>query len=189
MGKSRNDLTYEYVNSRLRYEPETGLFFWKEKPPVAGESKTESRCRKTWNTRYAEKEAGCEHRVGRNSYEVIRIDDTLYRAHRIAWLLHYGEWPKDQVDHINGNGLDNRIENLRDVTNQENHKNRSLNSNNSSGVTGVWFHKQVQKWAAEIKIDGKKRCLGLFADINAAARARKEAERKYSFHKNHGRAA
>ena len=189
MGKSRNDLTYEYVNSRLRYEPETGLLFWKERPPVAGETTKQAGHRDRWNMRHAKKEAGAEFVRGRTSYKQIKLNRKAYYAHRLVWLLDYGEWPENQIDHINGNGLDNRVENLRDVTNQENGKNRRIDLRSKFGATGVYFRKQKNKWEASIRVDGKYKYLGCFTSFTEAVRARKEAERKHRFHPNHGRAA
>jgi hypothetical protein len=59
-------------------------------------------------------------------YFIIKLNRKTYKAHRIAWLLTYGSWPEDQIDHINGNGLDNRLENLRDVSNRENLRNKKI---------------------------------------------------------------
>lgn len=108
-------------------------------------------------------------------------------VHRIIWEMHHGKIPDGmQIDHINHIRDDNRIENLRLVSNQENHKNISMQSNNTSGITGVYWHKAAKKWMASIKIDGKMRYLGLFSDINSAAKARLSAEKEHEFHDNHG---
>ena len=84
-----------------------------------------------------------------------------------------------QVDHINHNKLDNRRCNLRIVTNQQNHFNRPLNSNNSSGVKGVYWNKQCQKWCSQITINGKTISGGLFNNLNDAILKRIELENKY----------
>ena len=129
--------------------------------------------------------AGCIDKI--TGYRIITINRVNYLAHRLVWLWHTAEWPADEIDHINGDRLDNRIENLRVVTCQENHKNKKLPSTNTSGVMGVCFHKQAQKWEAYIKVDGKKKYLGLFTDWFEAVCARKSAENKYGYHENHGR--
>lgn len=111
----------------------------------------------------------------------------LLPAHRVAWVLHYGNWPSGQIDHINGMRTDNRIENLRDVTNAENAKNMAMKSLNTSGVTGVYLHKQTGKWCAQINAFGKTVGLGLFSERSEAIIARKAAERVLGYHPNHGR--
>ena len=120
-------------------------------------------------------------------YLLVKIDSKFYRAHRLIWLLHYGEWPKQFIDHIDGNGLNNRIENLRDVSNAENGRNQRKHFNNTSGVVGVYWGKQRAKWRATINVEGKLIHLGYFADKAEAAAARKAAEIKYNYHANHGR--
>lgn len=109
-------------------------------------------------------------------------------VHRIVWIMHNGEIPFGMhIDHINHNRKDNRIQNLRLVTNGENHKNTKLYSRNSSGVCGVSFSKWHNKWWARINVDGKFINLGMFDDINSAIEAREKAEKFYGFHENHGR--
>ncbi len=121
-------------------------------------------------------------------YYTTRINNKNYQLHRILWVYHYGFIPKDkQIDHIDHNGLNNRLSNLRIVTHQENGKNVKMHKDNTSGVMGVYWHKQVNKWMAYIRINGKLIYLGLFVDKGEAIAARKEAEVKYGFHSNHGR--
>ena len=117
----------------------------------------------------------------------ITHDGILLKYHRLAWAIYYGEWPKDQIDHINGIRGDNRIANLRSVSNQENSKNRRRSSNNTSGYMGVSFHKGSRKWQSYICVDGKFIFLGKFADKEDAIIKRKTAERDYGFHQNHNR--
>lgn len=96
---------------------------------------------------------------------------TLY-AHRVAWLLYYGDWPKQQVDHFNRKRADNRIANLRDLSKFENGLNRE---NNTSGVVGVCFHKAKRRWRATI---GRKQ-IGYFKEFVDAVEARNAAEVVY----------
>jgi hypothetical protein len=111
-----------------------------------------------------------------------------YLLHRILVALREGrEINGLQVDHIDGNGLNNRSDNLRLVTQQENLKNQKLRSDNDSGYQGVGWHKPRQKWRAYITVDGKLEHLGLFDKLEDAIAARQQAEIKYGFHKNHGR--
>ena len=100
-----------------------------------------------------------------DGYIGIFIKGTYYFAHRTIWEMFNGEIPAGLViDHIDGVRWNNRIENLRACTFQQNHFNRGKQSNNKSGFKGVSWHKQKQKWVAQIKIDGRNKFLGFFVD-------------------------
>jgi hypothetical protein len=120
------------------------------------------------------------------TYRSVSIKYKIFMSHRVAWLLHYGRWPLMQIDHKDGNGLNNRIGNLSEVTNKQNAMNQKLNAKNSSGVTGVRWHKLAKKWTARIVQDQREIYLGLFESFEDAVRARKEAESKYGFSERHG---
>ncbi len=122
-------------------------------------------------------------------YHTIKIAGKSYQAHRLVWLYMVGKWPTNSIDHINGIKTDNRFSNLRDVSHQENHKNQRTHSNNTSGFTGVFWHKGANKWGAQIRVSGKGLYLGLFEELEDAITARKAANLKYGFHINHGRKA
>ena len=92
-----------------------------------------------------------------------------------------------QVDHEDGNNQNDRWYNLRDVTNQQNQQNMKRASNNTSGTTGVSWNAAKNRWEAKIKSNAKTIHLGRYADINDAINARKQAEKQYGFHPNHGR--
>lgn len=109
--------------------------------------------------------------VNRLGYAQIKVDGQLHLAHRFAWFLHYGEWPKGQIDHINGNKADNRITNLRVASGSENLRNRGKPANNTSGYKGVSWIARYRKWQATIKFDGKNKYLGRFATREEAADA------------------
>ena len=99
----------------------------------------------------------------------------------------HGEWPRHEIDHINGDPSDNRICNLRDVTHKVNGLNQKIPAHNKSGIIGVSWHNSTKKWAATITVSKKQLHLGVFDTIEQARDARSLAERKYGFHKNHGR--
>ena len=103
------------------------------------------------------------------------VNKKVIVLHRFLLDAQLGQY----VDHINKNTLDNRIENLRFVTNQENGFNRKLGKNNTSGIMGVEWNKQKSKWGAKIKVDYLVRYLGAFDDINDAIVARLRGEKKY----------
>ena len=186
---SYDDLTYEYLHKVLSYDSETGEFYHKPRPRDM--FKTDGSW-KSWNTRFANEKAGSPANIrpkSKTGYWLIHIGvlGKCRKAHRIAWFMHYGEWPKDQIDHINGDATDNRIENLRDVSNIENNQNRSLSSSNKSGTTGVYWYSRRRRWLAQITIGYKSVYIGLFKHKEDAIAARKAAEIKYGFHENHGR--
>lgn len=135
-------LTASRLRDLLSYDPDTGVFVWRihHRPKMPGD-----------------RAGGSGH-----GYIQIRLDGRLYYAHRLAWLYVNGEWPPEQIDHINGDGTDNRIINLRACSNDENQKNLGLRKTNSSGLTGVRWDRQRQKWAAHIRVDGKVTQLGRF---------------------------
>lgn len=102
---------------------------------------------------------GSLHRKLRASYWLILVYGRGIYAHRLAWFLHYGVWPINDVDHIDGDSLNNRISNLRDVVASENNKNLALPANNTSGRIGVYKEK-TGKWEAQINIQKKRIRLG-----------------------------
>jgi hypothetical protein len=177
----------ELLRKLLRYEPDTGRLFWRKRTPdmFEGQSRNAQDCCNAWNNKFAGREAFTS--ISGKGYNSGAIFGRNYRAHRVIWAIFHGEWPRGQIDHINGNPSDNRIKNLRDVTNEENHRNMKTRSDNTSGVMGVFFYKTRKKWEAYIKTDGRKKHLGYFANIDDAIAARKAAEIKYGYHKNHGR--
>ena len=162
-----------YLHQRLSYQSETGKLFWKYDPSM----------RPQWNSCWAGKEAFTTDLKG---YRQGSIDGRNYLAHRIVWVMLYGEAPPDQIDHINHDRSDNRKENLREVTNAVNGKNQSINSRNTSGVMGVSWSTRDKRWYAYINVDGARINLGSFKTRKSAIAARLSAEQKFGFHKNHG---
>lgn len=125
--------------------------------------------------------------VNGRGYVVVGFQGRKLLAHRLAWIITHGTWPKDQIDHVNGIRSDNRLANLRDVSASENSRNQSLRRDNTSGRIGVSFDKRSGKWYAYIRIDGRTVNLGRYDAQEDAVAARAAAEREYGFHANHGR--
>lgn len=119
----------------------------------------------------------------RSGYMRVTYRNKQYYIHRIVWKIHQGDIPTSvHIDHINRNKSDNRIENLRIATPKENAKNRNYAngwSSNTSGKTGVQWHKPSQKWWARITVDKKRISLGLYDRIEEAVSARLRAEKIY----------
>ena len=125
--------------------------------------------------------------ITEHGYRAITLNGKRHYAHRLAWLWRYGEFPGGQIDHINHDRLDNRLNNLRVVTNQENHMNETLSSNSKTGFTGICFASREKKFRAYITVNFKQIHLGFFKQLSDAVLARIKAGEKYGFHINHGR--
>ena len=120
-------------------------------------------------------------------YIKIKIYGVSYYAHRLAFLYMTGDMPKEQVDHINGKGTDNRWCNIRAVSNLLNQRNRSMPKSNKSGIQGVSWSKRRSAWRVQISLNSKCKEIGVFNNIFDAACAIKNAYVKHGFHANHGR--
>lgn len=107
-----------------------------------------------------------------SGYRLVTIYGSRFYAHRLAFLYMLGRWPIGEVDHINGAPDDNRWENLREATHQENGRNVKTAKNNTSGVKGVYWAKDKRKWTAQITISRKTYHLGRFDTIEAAKACR-----------------
>lgn len=180
-------LSPKQLRQMLRLDPDTGKLYWRERGPEWFNDgfRTPEHNMGIWNARYANTEAFTSYDT--NGYFRGKILGKAYASHRVVWTIYYGEWPKDQIDHINGIRDDNRIVNLRVVSNSENSRNIKIPATNTSGKIGVSWKKPNKKWQAQIKVNGSIIYLGLFADKRDAVEARKAAEIKHGFHKNHGR--
>lgn len=157
--------TAEQIRERINYNPETGIITW--------------RTIKGTKTKVGQI-AGNVHAAG---YTRVRIDDVMYKAHRLAWVWMTGNWPSGIVDHINRNNADNRFCNLRVVTHKQNIENNNGQGYRSrSGVKGVYWHNQSKKWRSQICHFQKVIHIGLFNSIEEAQKARIAAELKYFTH-------
>lgn len=172
----------------LDYNPITGCFIWKTRPPshfAATPKRTAQYLSSHWNGRFAGKVAGTKNKT--NGYCYIAVSGRMFVSHRIAWLLQKGEWPKADIDHINGDRSDNRISNLRDVSRVVNSQNAGLRKSNTSGVCGVSWTKARNKWTAAITNNRRVKNLGFFDSFDEAVAARRKAEAALGFHQNHGK--
>lgn len=156
---SKVDLTAQRLRELLHYDPETGVFTWRiSRGPKAPTGAI----------------AGGIHKA--RGYWRIRLDDDLYYGHQLAWLHVHGEWPAHSIDHLDGNRTNNRIVNLRDVSNRINSQNRRrATPNTRSGFLGV--APNGSGWMALIKCNGKTNYLGTFRKAEDAHAAYVEAKR------------
>lgn len=111
-------------------------------------------------------------------YLLAMIDGKLYKVHRLIFMWHHGFFPEN-IDHIDGNSLNNRIENLRAVSPKDNSRNKSISKNNTSGYKGVSWDKRKEKWAASIMVNRKHIFLGYHDDPAVAHEAYKKAAANY----------
>lgn len=159
MAKKNYTNENEHIKSALSYDPATGEIRWLKVAP--------------WVRIKVGDVAG---HVNRKGYRVINIAGKVRRAHRVAWFLHYGEFPIDQIDHINGIKDDNRLVNLRQASSAENGRNKTAPKSNTSGFKGVSFHRKTKKWVAYITVDCKQKYLGLYESPEDAHAIRRIAE-------------
>lgn len=146
-------ITAERLRELLNYDRETGIFTWRKR---------------TSNRVTIGERAG---RDNGNGYRRIAIDGRSYYEHHLAWLYVHAEFPEFEIDHRDGVGANNCISNLRPATHAENGQNQSLRVTNRSGKHGVSWSKSHRKWAAYIVVEGRKRHLGLFDDVEDAGAA------------------
>jgi hypothetical protein len=157
------------LRSQLDYSPGTGEFRWK----VSNSPRVRVGDAAGW----LDKTTG---------YVRIKVLGATYAAHRLAVMYVTGVMPRE-VDHISRVKHDNRIENLRACTSTENMRNRGKLRTNKSGVCGVYKHGQSGKWVAQIGEGGVCVHIGCFDSFESAVAARKNAERNYGYHGNHGK--
>lgn len=151
----RTSVTHARLLELLDYDPETGIFARK------------------WKLK-GRKQLGAKKGT---RYISIAVDGMNYWAHRLAWFYVHQKWPAHHIDHINGNKRDNRLCNLRECTHAGNMMNRKIQSNNKTGVKGVFLNSDG-RYQAEIGIGGKKKYLGAFQDLASASKAYDEAAKK-----------
>ncbi len=178
----KESVTPEMLRDLLEFTAATGALTWRRRTK---KWIPDDRIRNGWNTRHCGRLAFTS--VYPNGYLKGSISGVTLLAHRVAWAVHYGEWPRFQIDHINGDRTDNRLMNLRDVPRAVNMKNCKAPSNNTSGAVGVCWDKSRNKWLAFINVDRRLKNLGRFAKKSEAVAIRKEAEKALGFHPNHGR--
>lgn len=153
-------LTYERLKEILHYEPASGIFTWKKaiaKSLVIGSA------------------AGTIN----GGYRCIIIGYDRYRAHRLAWFYVYGVWPNKYLDHINGARDDNRIENLREATTQQNSRSVKVRKSSKTGYTGVVIRKDRPDYYSQIWVNNQRVSLGVFESFTQAVLVAKLARIAY----------
>jgi hypothetical protein len=183
-----NEIDIDILRQLIRLDPETGDLYWlhRDEKFFADGKQSAAHNASVWNTRRAGKLIGPT--KNKQGYQVVKIFRKTYQQHRVMFALYHDRWPSNglQLDHIDGDKINNHPDNLREVTNMVNQQNTKMHSHNTSGVNGVNWMKLKNKWRAEIRIDGKSHYLGVFDTIEEAAEARRLANIKYGFTARHG---
>jgi hypothetical protein len=177
MSERFSQVDIETLHALLALDPATGRLYWKDREPhwfQPGRNSKEIECIR-WNTKYAGKEAFAY--VTKHGYRSGCILWKYMRAHRVVFAMHYGRWPNGHIDHIDRDPSNNRPENLREASNQQNAFNRKLKATNTSGYRGVSWNPRLRKFTASISRHGKSKHLGVFDDAAEAALARDAAVR------------
>lgn len=147
------------LKRQLSYDSRTGVLRWKIRKPRVRPGMV----------------AGSRNQSG---YMTVTVDGVAMKCHRVAWAIHHGRWPRRRVDHRDGNGFNNQIGNLREATHGQNIANSKLRSDSTSGVKGVHFQKDMQKWIAYVSHNGVRHHIGTFDCPNEAKRARDRKARE-----------
>jgi len=148
------------IREWFSYDTDTGVLAWKKD---RGKAK-------------AGNPAGVKTHHG---YIQVVFQRRVWPAHKLVWVLHYGVWPDLSIDHIDRDGTNNRIGNLRLATWSQQQANKWVPSQNKTGFKGVSLHKQTGKYHARIRVNGKRMHLGEFDTAEAASEAYKTAAREH----------
>ena len=167
----------------IDYNPTTGVFVWRKRLPEDFQfNQFPEACAKQFNARYAGQKTFntlINPDVPKYGYQGV-IERRAYLAGRVAWKIFHGTDPQE-VTAINGDLRNTRIDSLMDATTSVVHRTTSVHLNNSSGVRGVYWNKEKNKWQAQIQVNGKVIPLGRYDDLNDAAAARLAAEKRFGF--------
>ena len=163
-------ITADVARTLFQYDPQSGIITWRVKRRRVNPGD----------------EAGCVVHSHGKPYRSINTYGRGYMSHHIAFLLTTGAFPDRELDHIDGNGLNNKWHNLREVEHVENQHNRRRGSNNTSGHVGVVWHKRDKTWHVFVNVQKRQIFVGCFRDLTDAVAARHIASSEHGYHKNHG---
>lgn len=156
------NISQDRLRELFDFNFELGVLLWRFRPEIPEHI----------NRRLAGTEAGTIHK----NYRYVKVDQKKYAVHRVIWKLAYGNIPDDmQIDHIDGDGLNNKLDNLRLVTNQQNQLNRKVNKGRK--YKGVY--KSRDKFKAEIMTEEGRLYIGVYGTPEDAARAYNEAAKEH----------
>jgi hypothetical protein len=167
--RDRRDFDRDFLSDFLEYDPLIGIFRWAKK--------TAPSCFDGW---FVPKDVG----KGAGSIDVF---GHRYICTHLAWLLYWGVWPTYEIDHIDGNSQNHKIDNLRDVPHGINMQNMKRKKHNKTGVSGVSFHKKDKRFVVYLSVSGKTKRFGSYKTIEEASARRDEVCKELGFHENHGK--
>lgn len=153
MNNKVKHITNDYLKEVLKHDIDTGNFIWvKKTSPKSRVNIGEI--------------AG---NLNNDGYRRIKLNGKKYQEHVLVWFYHYGKFPNEFLDHVDGDKANNRLENLRECSQGENNRNRAIASNNTTGFRGVTFCKQNGKFKATAHFNGEKIHLGYYiTDLEAS---------------------
>ncbi len=164
-------ISHEELKELIQYDPFKGIVTWKIKP-----------CKNI----LAGSRAGAVVKSRKKSYRSIRIKGVVKREHCWIWYLVTGVYPDNEIDHLNGDGTDNRWSNIRKVNPSINRHNCRRFSNNKSGITGVFWSDKKNTWFVTFCINKKQKRIAQRIDFFEACCIRKSLENKHGYNKQHG---
>lgn len=153
----------EKLKEYLKYDPKTGILTWIKKPSKRVKVKSQ---------------AGCYDKT--TGYMRTQLHGIALYNHRVVWFLYHGTWPQGQVDHKDGDKLNNKISNLRDISVSENNRNKPLHYLNTSGMTGVHYYTKTDRWHVRLKKGSINHFIGSFTCLEEAKKARRQAEIQFN---------
>lgn len=186
-------LSPQLIQELVEYNPLTGELIWKRRSPKHFSQEnirhTPEHVCEFWNSRFSGRSVGGT--LNPKGYRMIRVMRKAFLAHRVAWAVYYSTWPDGEVDHIDHDTSNNTIVNLRAVDRQNNLRNASMRTDNSSGVTGVRRLKDNSAWVAFITLSPGCRRQRRFPPTTSgfadACAWRQSMQLKHGFHQNHGK--
>ena len=158
-----NKVNFEYVNEYLSYDKETGNLYQKKKRP---------------KVKVGQLAGG----ITPYGYRFIQLNGRKYPAHHIVWMFETGAFPSQTLDHIDGNPLNNKFSNLREVTTKQNTENRGKQKNNKTGYKGVSFNNRLQKYVAQIQHNYQPIYIGIYQTAYEAHLAYEEKAKELFTH-------
>ncbi len=171
-------LSQEIIKELIYYNPKTGLAYWRNRPLKYFQHCQYPRAQqKSWNTRHSDKCICCRDKKG---YLQTTIFNKYYLLHRLIWLYMEGYFPENDIDHKDRNPPNNKWDNLRHTSRSCNIKNQRKRISNTSGITGVYWHKE-EFWYSRIYAQNRRINLGSYKNFDDAVKARYRAEIKYEF--------
>ena len=165
--------TPEELRKLLRYEPETGKLFWRERPR---EFFNKPQYSTSWNKRFAGNETGID---GNGVDNNVRINRRKYPTNAVIWAIVNGKWPEKIIYNVDMDQYNTKYENLKETELCNLRKRKKLQKNNTSGIKGVSWVMRSKMWKAEIMSNGRTYSLGLFAKKEDAAKAYANASIRY----------